>query len=289
MSVPPPPGPQGPPSGPFGQQPGYGQPSGGFPQQPQQPGYGQPGQYGQPDQYGQQPQSGQFGQQPGQYGQQPGQPGQFGQQPGYGQPGQQPGYGQPGQPGQYGQQPGQFGQQPYGQPGQPGFDQYGGVPPKKKSPLPWVLGGVGALVVIGVVVTLVMVLGGGGGSSAQEVAERYVAATNGDGELDEDMLCAADAAKIAELNKQFENMEKPDLGDLPDSPASQMKATNTLGKVTENGDKGTFEVIMKFENVPDIMKEYVKDTTRTMDVVKEDGGWKVCNVFKALETTTLGG
>jgi hypothetical protein len=67
---------------------------------------------------------------------------------------QQPGYGQqygppqqfPGQPGAYGPPPGQW-----------------GPPPKKKSPLPWILGGVGALVVvIAVVVGLVFALGGSG-------------------------------------------------------------------------------------------------------------------------------
>jgi hypothetical protein len=67
--------------GPYGPQPGQGQP-GGYPQQGG-PGYGQPQQGG----YGQQPPP-QYGQQPPQYGQQP------------------PGYGQ--QSGPYGQQPGGY-------------------------------------------------------------------------------------------------------------------------------------------------------------------------------------
>ncbi|MYS87254.1 Trp biosynthesis-associated membrane protein [Embleya scabrispora] len=64
--------------GPYGPQPGQGQP-GGYPQQGG-PGYGQqpPQQYGQqPPQYGQQPPPG-YGQQPNPYGPQPG----YGQQPG---------------------------------------------------------------------------------------------------------------------------------------------------------------------------------------------------------------
>lgn len=105
----------------------HGQPGSG-PQDHGQPGYGQPG-FAQPDQ----PQQG--------YGQ----PG-FGQ-PGYGQPPSGPvGYGQPG-----------YGQSPYGQGHQPA--QWSGAqlpgpgfggPPKRSNPLPWVLGGVAALVVIGV-------------------------------------------------------------------------------------------------------------------------------------------
>ncbi|MFG3442186.1 DUF2510 domain-containing protein [Nonomuraea sp. NPDC047897] len=108
-------------------QPGHGQlPSG--PVIPGEQGYGQPG----PGQ----PSSGPAG---------PGQPA-YGQ-PGYGEPGYghqgygHQGYGQPAY-GQ-GQQPAQWGGAQL--PG-PGFDR----PPKRSNPLPWVLGGVAALVVIGV-------------------------------------------------------------------------------------------------------------------------------------------
>jgi hypothetical protein len=115
--------------------------------------------------YGQQQGS---GPQPYYGGQDPYQQG-YGQQPGYGQQGYgQPGYGQPdGQQG-YGQQPyGQYGQ-PYGQPG-----YYGQQPPKKNKALPWILGGVGLVVVIVVVLVLVFTLGASGpisGASARSQA-----------------------------------------------------------------------------------------------------------------------
>jgi hypothetical protein len=119
---------------------------------------------------------------PGQYGGQYGPPGQYGQpgQPQYGQP--QPGpYGQPGQPGPYGQ-PGQPG--PYGQPGQPGpYGQPGGgfppggpggygpggpggygQPPRKSSPLPWIILAV-VVVLAGVGVLLFFLLRGDDGST----------------------------------------------------------------------------------------------------------------------------
>lgn len=81
----------------------------------------------------------------------PHQPG--GQHP-HSEPQQRPDYGPYqgfGQPGPYGQ--------PHGQPGPGGF----GPPPKKKSPLPWILGGLGVLVALAIVITLVVSLAGGPG------------------------------------------------------------------------------------------------------------------------------
>jgi hypothetical protein len=148
------------------QQPGPNDPQGGgYPQSggfPQQPGGYQPN-----------PQSGGF-QQPGGYP--PG--GGYEQQGGYQQPGgyqQQPGGYQPGypQPGGY-QQPGMGGFQP-------GFP--GGMPPQRKSALPWILTG-GGVLVVGVVILLLFVFGVfGGGSGAntsnpKDVAQAYVTALN---------------------------------------------------------------------------------------------------------------
>ncbi|MGW0805668.1 DUF2510 domain-containing protein [Nonomuraea sp. NPDC002799] len=124
-----------------------------------QPTYGQPT-YGQPS--GGQPSGGQAsggqasGEQPA-YGQPP-----SGGQPAYGQPpsGGQPAYGQPpsgGQPayGQYGQPTGE--QHAYGQPsvqwgGSPLPGPGYGPPPKQSNPLPWVFGGLAALVVVALIV-----------------------------------------------------------------------------------------------------------------------------------------
>jgi uncharacterized protein DUF4333 len=136
---------------------GYGQPPTGG-----QPGYG-PGQYGQGQPaYGQQPGQQYPGQQ--QYAQ-PGQQQYPGQQPypGYGQQ-----YGQPGQQyGQPGQQYGQPGQQPYtGPASQPfqspyqqqpsGYSAAPAAPPKKGSALPWILLGIGLLVIAGGVVAALL-------------------------------------------------------------------------------------------------------------------------------------
>lgn len=128
------------------QQPGYGSPYGG---QPQQPGYGgQPPQYGQPQQpYGyphQQPPYGappQYGQQPGQW-QQP--------HPGHTNTGQQPFQAFQTQP-------------PYGQP-------HHGAPRKKRSALPWVLLAIGIAVIVGGVVAALALSGALGRTTFDNVA-----------------------------------------------------------------------------------------------------------------------
>ncbi|GAB2964806.1 Rv0361 family membrane protein [Saccharothrix stipae] len=257
----------------------------------------QPGPYGQqPGQFGQQP--GQFGQQPG-YGQQPGgypPPGQGfpqgGQQPGYGTP--PGGYGQPGQPGPgqqpYGQ-PGQFNQPGYGQPG--GFGDPYGAPPKKKSPLPWILGGVGALAVIGVVVVLVVVMGGGGNGTAKDAADSYVAAVNSrdfdklktltctekHGTIDDIKKATDPGAFAAELEKELENLppEFKEQVEAAQEAAKDIKVNLTVDKVEEKSDtEATATVSVKFQGVPDSMKEYVKDDTDTLPLKKTDDGWVAC-------------
>lgn len=255
MSVPPQqPGPHGPQPGGFGQQPG------------------QPG-----------PQQG-FGGQPGGYGQPPQGFPQGGQQPPYGPPpGAFPPPGQPGAPGPgpqpYGQQ-GQFGQPGYGQPG--GFgDPYGA--PRKKSPLPWVLGGVGVVVIAVVAVLLVTLLGGG---SPKDTAQSYVALLNKNSDSDADaesvrgLLCKSDVTKFDEFREKAKESE----GDTPgSSELANMKAQHTLGEVTENGDKATAKARVAYSGVPDEYKDFIKDKDYTIDLVKEDGDWKVCGMFKDLE------
>lgn len=264
------------------------------PQQPGQGGWGQqPGQpYGQqpggPQPGGPQPGSPQPGSQYPASGQQPAQP--YGQQPGqqaWGQPGQQPGgqyppsgpqaqqpYGQPGygqQP--YGQQP--YGQQPYGQPGygqQPGLGGYG-QPPKKKSPLPWILGGVGGVLVIVVVVVVAMSLGGGGGS-AQDVADQTVTALNDKdvGALQE-LACEKMQADAAKFKDQF----NPSAG--MGSGFENVTATFALdGEVTETGDSATAALNVTMEGMPEEFKQYLPSGGMKLDLelVQEDGDWKYC-------------
>lgn len=258
----------------------------------------------QPGPYGQQP--GQFGQQPGQFGQQPG----YGQQPGgypppaqgFPQGGQQPGYGTP--PGGYPQQgqPGP-GQQPYGQPGQfnqPGYGQPGGFgdpygTPPKKSPLPWILGGVGALVVIGVVVVLITTMGGGSNGTAKDAADSYAAAINAkDFDKVRSLTCAEhhdeidDMRKLydpetmsAEIEKQLEKLPAEARKEAQKSIDAAKNVTITLAvdNVVEKTDTtAEASVSIKYANVPDDMKSLMKDKSGTkIPFKKTDDGWVACD------------
>lgn len=237
---------------------------------PQQP--GQPGPYGQPGQPGQHP--GQHHGQPSPYGQPPGTPPPYGadpaqqapQQPGYGQPAQ-PGWGQPPQ----GVPPGQPGQPPYGAPpagygGQPPGYGYG-QPPQKKSPLPWVLGGVGALVVIGVIVVLVVTLGGSGGGgtgSPDAVAQAFVNAVNDKTGPDQSIFCDAFG--------DVPDVELPG-GVEPPEGVPDVEISASLGDIQENGDSATanvdFETNVGGQNFTG---------TYVLTIQKEGGDWKICGI-----------
>lgn len=228
--------------------------------------------------YEQQPGQGGYGPPPGY--QQQGPMGYPGQQPG--QPGQQPGY--PGQPEQPGQQPGQYPQQgqysqqppgQYPQPGQypPGYDPYSGQQPQKKSPLPWILGGVGALVVIGGVVAVLLMTLGGGGGSPEQVADDFVTAMN-DRDVDALLELGCDDNSTREEGQAA--LDKLDLANQPGMPpeAQQIQVRFERGAVTESGDTANAEVAIKLENVPEQLAPMMPDMNGDLEM-KDDGGWCV--------------
>jgi len=246
------------------------------PQQPgfdpnQQPPQGQPG-------YGQQPGYG-SPQQPG-YGQQP-------QQPGYGQP-QQPGYGSPQTPG-YGQpqQPG-YGQQPPGYGAQPGYGAPGGLPPQKKSKTGLIIG-IGAAVVVLVVVLVLVVLkpfggGPGAGDSPTDVADGYMSTTvNGmnSGDFSDLEGWAADLRPYLCTSMQ-EDMDEGlsdssgEMAEFEDMFAdAEFDVDYTLGEESIDGDNATVPATITGtgtyagESMP-------MDQETDIELVKEDGVWKVC-------------
>ncbi|MBO3733675.1 Rv0361 family membrane protein [Glycomyces niveus] len=243
----------------YGQQPGYGQ------QPPQQPGYGVP-------------------QQPG-YGQAP-------QQPGYGVPPQQPGYGQTPQAG-YGQQPG------YGAPQQqPGFGSP--LPPApKKSKTGLIVGiGAGALVVIVAIVLLIANPFGGGGpsksDSPEDVAKDYL-------DLQVDIVTSGDLTDIqgmadklspymcAEMVEEMEaglddaDMSEEDMAEYQDMMAeAEIDVSYETGEATVDGDKATVPVtVTGTANIPE-MGEMPLDDEYELELVKEEGAWKVCGDSSSL-------
>ncbi|GAA2677069.1 MULTISPECIES: hypothetical protein [Actinosynnema] len=264
-----------PPQGPHGWQPGHGQPP-----------HGRPG-----------------------HGQAPDAP-----QPGHGRAGgaPQPGYGQPGL--------GQFGA-PHGHPGfaqppglappagfaqYPGFAQHGGVPPRKKSPLPWVLAGVGALVVAGVVAGVALFTGddgsdtatGGsstdssGGSDAGAEARAFVeafAAEAGSAPVASEntdliaMYCAEDRKVLQQLSAQTKLMRQSMTAEQRERYAEleKMTVSYTIKSVTASGDTGSAELRLKYDNVPTTMKSNYPEQDGAVELVKEGGEWKVCGTAKS--------
>ena len=245
---------------------------------PQQP----PGQGG----WGQQP-GGQYPQQPGgQFppsgGQQHPQPGgayqpsggqQYPQQPGGAYP---PGAGQQFQQGGYPQQPNQFG----------GYGQ----PPKKKSPLPWILGGLGGLVVIGVIIALVLVVTGGPGDP-KVVAQDAVESINAkDFAALQSVSCKKERAGLQEVIDSMEGKggDVAQLKELGLTDANVKKFVDglsfraTLGPVVDNGDNtATAKVTGEMRATGTVMGRDLSQMPpfpldEDFKMVVEGGEWKIC-------------
>lgn len=244
MTYPPqPPGPYGPPPGGYGQQPGQNPQQGGYPQQ----GGGFPQTGGQPQQGGGYP-----GPQPGAYP--PGAP----QQGGYGQqPGGYPQTGGFGQPGAYGQQPGGF---------PPGYPA-GGGPGKSKTP--FILAGVG-----GVVVLVVIFVGGfvwpgfftgSSTSSPTDVANAFISAAK-TGDLTSENALALFCTRptdqqIAEQRKS--QQEDP----------TTVTAASVVGDPQINGTNATVKV-----SITATSKSSPKPDTETLTMTMQQQNGKWCIV-----------
>lgn len=252
-----------------GAQPGYGQPAG-QPAAQQQP-WGQPG--GQPA-----------------YGQQPGQPG--GQQ-GWGQPGQQQPYGQQG-----GYGGGGYGGPGYGQP-------TGGGGGKGKGKLFAIIGGLVVVLVLAIVAVFVLlkVLGG---NDPESVAKDYLEAQNyfdpdfpatcellaedsqegllGSYDVDDCDAYADKAQEEYDDELDDELSEDESCGKTFDDVKGDFDYEVEIKKVDEDGDKATvdYETTTRFTGDEDVITDCggnaddVESTEDgTLDLVKEDGEWKV--------------
>lgn len=200
----------------------------------------------------------------------PGPEGPYQQQPGqggYGPPQGYPQQGPMGYPGQPGQQPGQYPQQgpppgqypPPGQPGQypPGYDPFGGQQPKKKSPLPWILGGVAALVVIAGAAALFVSLLGSNTGTAEGTAEAFVVAFN-DRDRDEitDLVCTETLEQITNNGGDF-------FAEIPDG------ASIELDQLEEEETTATARYKRFVDGAP-------RDPWR-IELVKRDDKWEICD------------
>ncbi|WP_235878319.1 hypothetical protein [Saccharopolyspora karakumensis] len=223
------------------------------------------------------PGQGGWGQQPGgQYPQQPG--GQY--PPSAGQQYPQPGGAYPPSGGQ------QYPQQPYPSPyGQPG---YGGQPPKTKSPLPWILGGVGGLVVIGV--TIVLAFAGGPGDP-RPVAQQAVDMMNAkDFAGLQGVSCKKERAGLQEVIDTMEGkggdvaqlkefgLTDADVKKFIDGMTFQVQ----LGEVKDNGDNtAKAKISGEMRLTGHIMGRDLSQMPPTpldqdFKMVVESGDWKIC-------------
>ncbi|MCI2418464.1 DUF2076 domain-containing protein [Saccharopolyspora sp. K220] len=211
-------------------------------------------------------------------------------QPGYGQQGYpQPGGGYP----QSGPQPQQgYGQQPPYPPqgggyGQPGF---GAEPPKKKSPLPWILGGVGGLVVIGVVIALIVVFTGGPGdprNTAQDLVDKM---NSKDFAGLATLSCEKEKAKLQESLDQLQgkgNLEELKEIGLTEADIQKLlegvKFNVKLGEVKDNGDEtATAKISGELTMTGEIMGQQLNESQpldEEFKMIVENGDWKFCDGF----------
>jgi hypothetical protein len=107
-------------------------------------------------------------------------------------------------------------------------------PRGQRSRLPWILGGVGALVLIGGVILLILLLGDGGdggnkGSTPQETAEAFAKAFNDrDTEGIKNLLCQTDLDAMAKSKKDPQATEYLN---LPESAEITIVGATTEGDI----------------------------------------------------------
>ena len=207
--------------------------------------------------------------------------------------------------------------QPYPGPGQPpgfgpggypqqaqGWSPYGpqGGPPKK-SPLPWILGGVGALLVIGGAVTAVILLTGGddedgngpggpggpggtGGaanaSTAEGAAQGIVTAINNQ---DSDGIVALTCEPMKPQMKMMA-LALADPSSIPGLPAdlhgklTSVKVSAALDRVENESDTSAKAYItMKMDGLPPEAAQYDMKPESTIDFpfMLSNGKWELCD------------
>ncbi|MDT5094047.1 MAG: hypothetical protein QOH60_3410 [Mycobacterium sp.] len=124
----------------------------------------------------------------------------------------------------------------------------------------WV--GVAAALVIGLVVTLVLVLGGGSKSDEDQirdvVAGLETAWNNSDYNGIQNLSCHNVTEDSSNTEAKFKSLR---------SKGGNM--TIKINSVTVNGDKADVEVDVKLATQP-------KSRSATLNLIKENGGWKDC-------------
>ena len=138
--------------------------------------------------------------------------------------------------------------------------------------MPWILGGIGVLVVIALAIGAFLAFGGSGGDPqevAQAVVDEMNKLENADAAKLESLTCSAEKdtirASLDELNAGFKEI-KEEAGD-------DFSAKFILGDVRTDGDTGTFDLTVEASFQGETSSE-----SFTGQLLREDGDWKVCDL-----------
>jgi hypothetical protein len=131
--------------------------------------------------------------------------------------------------------------------------------------MPWILAGGGVVVVAVVVVLIIVLTSGADTSSPQGVAEAAVSAAN-DQDIDSlvDLTCEADKTDVEKV---------VDPGKIDPSLSGMTMNFELQGVQTQGDDKATATVMVTYGNVPDEIKDYVKNGPQELSMRKEGSDW----------------
>jgi hypothetical protein len=215
---------------------------------------------------------------------QPGPPGQPGGQ--FPPSGPQQSYGNQPLPGPYwpGGTPPPPGYGPPPGPGLPGPQPGWGAGPRKRSPLPWILGGGGGLVVVLIIVVILFVTLGGG--SPQTTAQKTVDILNsGNPQGLASVACRKDQPDIQKIRQTLDLSQNPDLPVSIRRSLQNVKAQFKLLSVAKDSSSHASATIsLAWTNVPSDLPPEIEialhktQTLPPLDVIKENGDWKVCGL-----------
>ncbi|WP_106191203.1 hypothetical protein [Umezawaea tangerina] len=135
----------------------------------------------------------------------------------------------------------------------------------------WVFAGVGVLVVAAIVVVVVTMTGGSAKGTADQLAAELNKGKDANVSTIQSFTCKKDRDKAADIKVNDPGSQGEEFKDV--------KVTFTVGEVAETGDSATAKLSLKVENVPDKYKDFIKDDSVTLKMIKEDGDWKICDTF----------
>lgn len=141
----------------------------------------------------------------------------------------------------------------------------------KKSRLPWILGGLGLLVLVAGVIAVVVINASG---TPRDAAENFIGVTKQEN-ADPDGVTIDDfrpflCAKTVQRSGPILERQKATIKKLPPEEREKLSAVDmSVQSVNQQGDTGTVVIVGSVHGG--------KQSTNTFSLVKEDGAWKLCH------------